>query len=292
MIGSRRIDGCASLFSEYVVNEFSLLTLMFLGAVGFAAVFFIAFVIAIVLTGRQHSRSWQQRSREAKPSGTSLDQASLSNQTDDASYAPAGAYQREEFPYTRRDELLTPAERAFFAVLGTTIPPDWHVFPQVRLASLVQIRKGTRNWKPHYSRVAQKCVDFVICDATAVAPRLVIELDDSSHNRPDRQKRDAFVDAVLKAAGLPIVHVRWQRQYDPSQLAAQIRAAIGLPTPSNDASGARVHVPIADQPASRPVAEIHQANPEHPSRWACRRCGTHVGATATYCPGCGMRLEL
>ncbi len=46
----------------------------------------------------------------------------------------------------------------------------------------------------------------MLCDAATTAPRLVVELDDANHDRPDRRDRDAFVDAVLSAAGLPIAH--------------------------------------------------------------------------------------
>jgi hypothetical protein len=38
-------------------------------------------------------------------------------------------------------------------------------------------------------------------------PRLVVELDDRSHDRADRQARDAFVDQVLYAASYPILHI-------------------------------------------------------------------------------------
>jgi hypothetical protein len=96
-----------------------------------------------------------------------------------------------DLPYTRRRYLLTRAERDFFDVLRSAAPEGWYVFPQVRLANLVLLKKGTRNWKPHFSRVAQKCVDFVLCDEAEVSPRLVVELDDASHDRSDRQARDA-----------------------------------------------------------------------------------------------------
>lgn len=92
----------------------------------------------------------------------------------------------------------------------------------------MQVRPGTRNWRPHFSRIAAKCVDFVLCEPAELHPRLVVELDDASHSRPDRQRRDAFVDAALAAAGLPILHVRWQRRYEVARLAADIQAAAGL----------------------------------------------------------------
>ncbi|NTW03196.1 MAG: DUF2726 domain-containing protein, partial [Oscillochloris sp.] len=135
-------------------------------------------------------------------------------------------------PYTRQPDLLTRAERDFFAVLRAAAPPGWYVFPQVRLANLVTLRKDTRNWKPHFSKIAAKCVDFVLCDERAISPQLVVELDDSSHNRADRQARDAFVDAALRSAGLPILHVRWQPRYDAEELATAIYRAAGLPVAS------------------------------------------------------------
>src|SRR5690606_9860739 len=64
-------------------------------------------------------------------------------------------------PYVRQRYLLSQAEREFFTVLQRAAPSGWYVFPQVPLANLVQLRKGTRNWKPHFGCIAQKCVDFV-----------------------------------------------------------------------------------------------------------------------------------
>jgi hypothetical protein len=197
-----------------------------------------------------------------------------------------------DLPYTRRRYLLTQAEREFFAVLQAAAPDGWYVFPQVRLANLVMLRKGTRNWKPHFSRMAQKCVDFVLCDEAEIGPRLVVELDDSSHDRPERQARDAFVDAALAAAGLPILHVRWQRRYDAALLATQIRAAVGLTplqqqTPAVAAAPARATVPhsVAASTVSAPVVATGP-------RWACRSCRAEVSATAKFCPTCGALLEL
>ncbi|MEI7646348.1 MAG: DUF2726 domain-containing protein [Chloroflexales bacterium] len=151
--------------------------------------------------------------------------------------APIPAIDRD--PYIRQPALLTHAERDFFAVLRAAAPPGWYVFPQVRLANLVTPRKGTHNWQMHFNKIAAKCVDFVLCDAEAINPQLVVELDDSSHDRADRQARDAFVDAALWSAGLPILHVRWRPRYDAEDLAVAIRRAVGqdlprgLPTSEN-----------------------------------------------------------
>jgi len=70
--------------------------------------------------------------------------------------------------------------------------------------------------------VDRKSGDFVICDPATLRPWLVIELDDSTHARPDRQTRDDQVDAVLEAAGLPMIRVLTSRTYDTRELEAAI----------------------------------------------------------------------
>lgn len=134
---------------------------------------------------------------------------------------------RSELPYARQRALLTDAERDCFAALCAAAPAGWHVFPQVRLAP----RAGAAGHaqlaaalQPHRREVRQ----LRALRARRAHPRLVVELDDASHSRPDRQRRDAFVDAALAAAGLPILHVRWQRRYEVARLAADIQAAAGL----------------------------------------------------------------
>jgi len=58
---------------------------------------------------------------------------------------------------------------------------------------------------------------------------LGIEVDDSSHQRKDRQKRDVFVENVFAAAALPLLRIPAGRIYNPKDLASQILALL---TPS------------------------------------------------------------
>ena len=74
--------------------------------------------------------------------------------------------------------------------------------------------QNTAHRQAHYNRILAKTVDFIICSAATLSPRLVIELDDSSHQRPDRQERDKLVDVVLGSAGLPILYIPVQAHYD------------------------------------------------------------------------------
>lgn len=82
------------------------------------------------------------------------------------------------------------------------------ICPKIRLADLVEPKKGKSKseWQTLFNRIKSKHVDFVLCDQD-MHVKLIIELDDSSHSREDRQKRDTFVDTVLTGAGYQVVHV-------------------------------------------------------------------------------------
>ena len=190
-----------------------------------------------------------------------------------------------QLPYTRVPALLTRAEQEFFAVLREAIPSGWHLFPQVRLANLINVERRARFNKTHFYRIQAKCVDFVLCEPHGLAPQLVIELDDSSHQLAHRQARDAFVDAALASAGLPILHIAYQRRYDRAALAQQIAAAL---------APAAQHA-IAARPSAAVVREVPKVAftlDQSQVRWACRQCNAMVGEHAKFCNSCGAPLAL
>ena len=133
----------------------------------------------------------------------------------------------EDPPYVLKRYLMSKAERSFFGVLEqVTDSSKYYIFPQVSLGNLAMVEKGTGSYQTYHNKVDRKSVDFVLFDRSTISPVLAVELDDASHDREDRQERDAFVDQVLAKAGLPLLHVRAQAAYDPKQLAASIGEAI------------------------------------------------------------------
>ena len=100
-----------------------------------------------------------------------------------AARPPAGTTPTPRSPYEPVPTLLTAAERNFFAVLRDATPAGFAGYPQVRLAGLIQVKPAARRDKSHWWRIQAKCLDFVLVDAATFAPRLVVELDDSSHLR-------------------------------------------------------------------------------------------------------------
>ncbi len=129
------------------------------------------------------------------------------------------------FPYEAISHLFTPAERSFLGVLDHLITSDYRVFGKVRAADVMQVTKGMNRstWQQTFNRIQSKHFDFVICRASDSAILLLIELDDKSHNNNSRVERDAFVEQAAEAASLPLLRIRCQRSYQPSEIAILLK---------------------------------------------------------------------
>lgn len=103
------------------------------------------------------------------------------------------------------------------------------ICPKIRLADLIEPRtyKDRKDWQKQFNRIKAKHVDFVFCDPD-MRVKLIVELDDYTHERADRKERDAFVDAALTSAGYQIVHIH---RFDDAAVAAM--DAILRPAPEH-----------------------------------------------------------
>ena len=110
-----------------------------------------------------------------------------------------GAYQRR-WMFTYNEKTAYNNLKPIAEELGYT------VFAKVRLLDLLEPVKGTPKYKTYFYKIQAKHVDFVLCDSKLVA-RYIIELDDDSHQRHDRQQRDKLVDEVVESVGYKIIHV-------------------------------------------------------------------------------------
>ncbi len=133
---------------------------------------------------------------------------------------------RAAFPKVQVNKyFVSNAEADFFRVLVRVVGDRGHILAQVSLRQLVwfpgnnQTNPGRATWQ---NKVAAKAVDFVVCDTATLRPRLVIELDEPTHSRPERQTRDEEVEAILRAAGLPYLRVLTGRTYDTRELAETV----------------------------------------------------------------------
>lgn len=122
--------------------------------------------------------------------------------------------------------MLSRAERTFFEVLCRAAGDRFYVCPKVRLADVVSVPAGAYRWQARFNRIAMKHLDFVLCSRSSLSPLLAVELDDCSHERPDRRARDEFVNAALQAAGLPLERVPVRRGYTTSELEHMIHRRV------------------------------------------------------------------
>jgi hypothetical protein len=134
-----------------------------------------------------------------------------------------GERQPDSFPYRLRDDLLSAAELSFYHVLSTAVGSRATICVKIGLADVLYVSRPHENISAR-NRIDRKHIDFLLCDPATMKPLLAVELDDSSHQRRDRQARDEFVEKALQAAGLPLLRVPVRRQYDPREVAAQVES--------------------------------------------------------------------
>jgi len=126
--------------------------------------------------------------------------------------------------YEPQDALLTSAERSFFGVLEQVAGSQFRLFAKVRLADIVKPARGENQSgrQSALNRITSKHVDFVLCDQKSFRIVGIIELDDKSHRRSDREDRDDFLHAALQQADIPILRIPARSSYSTNELRNQI----------------------------------------------------------------------
>ena len=109
--------------------------------------------------------------------------------------------------YGKKEYLMTHNERKFYRRLFDAVGKDYLIFPQLHLDTLLDYKIRGQGYNGAYKSIRQYSVDYALCDVNL---RIVcaIELDDPTHNQPERMKRDRAVEYVLDRANLPLVRIR------------------------------------------------------------------------------------
>lgn len=161
------------------------------------------------------------------------------------------------YPYRRNENFLTPAEQDFYRALVPAVSSWALIFAKVRLGDLFKtVTPDRKEWYRARNRIERKHVDFVLADPGTLQPLLGIELNDRSHQRADRQKRDRLVVGTFAAAELPLVGIRVKASYPSDELGRFLRQKAGLTAT------------ISEQPLPR----VTPATPA-PAAPTCPECG-------------------
>lgn len=111
-----------------------------------------------------------------------------------------------EVPYYGKSPL-TEVEQVLYYRLVEALP-ELVVLAQVPLTAILGIKKRqNKSWQGQFNAISRKSVDYVVCrkDFSIVA---VIELDDSTHEKPERQKSDEVKNAAFKAVGIEVLRLK------------------------------------------------------------------------------------
>jgi len=129
------------------------------------------------------------------------------------------------FPYKAKPYFFSNAEASFYQFLKQMVGDNVLIFPHVVLRDLVDVTELKEYYK-YYNQIDRKQVDYVLVESSSLKPKLVIELDDSSHQREDRKERDIFVEKVFAVTGIPIARVLVKRAYDSKEINELFRRAM------------------------------------------------------------------
>ena len=85
---------------------------------------------------------------------------------------------KKEYVYIKKSCAMTPSELSFY-----------------------------KSWKAAFARINGKSVDFLIC-TNDMKPLIAIELDDNTHNQPNRKTRDDFVNSIMANTNMPLLRFK------------------------------------------------------------------------------------
>lgn len=133
----------------------------------------------------------------------------------------------EPYHYSRKNALMTNAERRFFELLVEMAADKFFVFPQVHLTALLEHKvENGQWWDAAFVHINGKSVDYVICDRQSLCPLVAIELDDWSHELEHRKKRDIEVERIMTEAKVPLVRFANIKEMNKTEIISKISLAV------------------------------------------------------------------
>jgi hypothetical protein len=132
--------------------------------------------------------------------------------------------------YIQHGSLLTPAERSFFGVLEQAVGDRFRIMAKVRIADVLKPQEGLDRptWRSAFNRISAKHFDFLLCRAGDLGFVCAIELNDRSHGKFLRRRRDTLIDSICESARLPLVTFAARRGYSARELRETISQVAGV----------------------------------------------------------------
>ena len=123
---------------------------------------------------------------------------------------------------------MTETELKFCKILKTiTDKYNLIIIPQIQLQKIFKVY--SKKDVAAFNKIKAKSIDFAIVDSN-YNYKMFIELDDNSHYRKDRQKRDVFVNELFEIANEKykhkLVRIKAQNNYKIEELEKIIKEVV------------------------------------------------------------------
>jgi hypothetical protein len=120
----------------------------------------------------------------------------------------------DKLPYKVTDNFLTDIERSFYHSLKLSVGDKAVICPKVGLKDIFFIGKGVgKDYMKYFGKIAQKHVDFLLCEPNTMKPLCGIELDDINHTNKKTYERDLFIEKVYKDANFELIRLSSKYTY-------------------------------------------------------------------------------
>lgn len=133
---------------------------------------------------------------------------------------------KSQYKYYAKSYVMTSRENDCFKILNEIFSSKWFVVPQVHLSALLDYRVKGQNWNAAFRHINGKSVDFVLIGKESYKVVCAIELDDSTHSKPDRKERDIEIERMFKGARIPLARISKFESMTKPEIAKVVTDAI------------------------------------------------------------------
>lgn len=117
-------------------------------------------------------------------------------------------------------QLMSEYEKYFYEILSKNFAQEYIIMPQVNLASIIE---KIKDFPKQYQNELYRNIDFGIFNKTTMKPLLLIEINDKTHNQPDRIKRDLKVKEICNQANIKLITFYTKYDNKPNYIISRIK---------------------------------------------------------------------
>lgn len=164
----------------------------------------IIIIIIIIIINRIENKQKEQRKNEKKEQKIVTEK-------------------KKNLPYKLYQNIFTDSERFFYKILKEiTYNMDIIIMTKVRLADIIYTNEYNYTY---FNKIKSKHIDFVLIDNNGKI-KLLIELDDKSHENYERKERDKFLNEIFANLNINLLRIPAKYIYNIEELKAKIKESL------------------------------------------------------------------